>query len=149
MDLIRRSKDLWEPLGVLNELHRDLDRYVSGSFLNRSRWADENIPRVEVREERDNYLLDIDLPGMKKEELDIQTQGHWLTIKGERKREEKKEEKGYFYSERSYGSFSRTLEFPVEIDAAKVKAAYKDGVLKITLPKAESAKPKQVSVDIQ
>jgi HSP20 family protein len=95
--------------------------------------------------------LRADLPGLKKEEFSISVEGSQLTLKGERKQEKESgnPEKGYYYSERTYGTFLRSFEFPTEIQAEKVKAAYKDGVLEVTLPKSENAKPKQINVEVK
>jgi HSP20 family protein len=143
MELAKRNT--WDPFEILEELQTDIGR----TFGRSQNWNVSFDPHVEVREQEDVYLLSADLPGMKKEDFSITVEGSRLTLKGERKKEKEAEEKGYRYSERHYGTFLRSIEFPVEVDAGKVKAGYKDGVLEITLPKAESAKPKQISVEVK
>jgi HSP20 family protein len=84
---------------------------------------------------------------VKKENIDITLRGGTLTISGERKAEEKKGEQG-FRAERLYGSFQRTVKLPALVDPNKVKASYQEGILKVLLPKAEEAKPKQIAVSV-
>jgi len=84
-----------------------------------------------------------------KEDIDVSVLNDVLTIKGEKKQEKEVNEKGYVRSERFYGSFQRTIALPAGVDAAKVAAAYKNGVLELTLPKKEDAKPKQIKVDVK
>lgn len=149
MNLIRKTSDTWDPLDILTDLQTDLNRVFNGPFSRREDWTGAFNPDIEVHEEEDRYVVHADLPGMKKEDFQILVQGGHLTLKGARKEEREKKEKGRFFSERLYGSFSRTMDFPAEIDASKVKAVYKDGVLQIELPKAENARPKQIQVEVK
>ena len=89
----------------------------------------------------------VELPGLKKEEIEISLHDDTLTISGERKREESSEQE--FLTERLYGKFQRSLTLPTAVDAEKVKASYKDGLLQVVLPKAEEAKPKQIEVALK
>jgi len=151
MNLMRRSKDTWDPFDFVRDLQGELSRAFNTSLLRTDGdvWRQAFDPEIDVREEADRYVVQADLPGVKKEELDISVSGNLLTLKGERKHENEIKEKGRYYSERTFGAFSRTLELPSEIDANKVQATYKDGVLEIALPKSENAKPKQIKVDIK
>ncbi|MBI5197476.1 MAG: Hsp20/alpha crystallin family protein, partial [Nitrospirae bacterium] len=90
-----------------------------------------------------------EVPGMSKEDIELTITGDTLTIRGEKKKEEKIEEKDYYYSERSVGSISRTVELPVEVAADKVNAILKNGVLEIRLPKLESSKRKEIKVKVE
>jgi HSP20 family protein len=112
---------------------------VPGSF---STWS----PAIDVYQDKDQFTVVAEAPGMKKEDLDLSLHNGVLTISGERKREEKSEQ-GY-RSERFVGRFQRSVTLPASIDASKVKASYQDGLLKVVLPKSEEAKPKQIEVSV-
>jgi len=149
MDLIRRNKDVWDPFDVFSDLQNEMNRVFNRSLKKQDGWPQNFNPDVEVTDETDHYTVHADLPGLKKEDFDISVRGNQVTIKGERKKEHEKKEKNAYFTERLYGSFSRTLEFPTELAAEKVKAAYKDGVLEVTLPKSETSKPKQINVEVK
>jgi HSP20 family protein len=106
-------------------------------------------PAIEIYEEKDDVIIKADVPGMKKEDLDINISGTLLTIKGEKKQEEEVKKKGYYYSERSYGSFLRTIDLPKEVQIDKARAHFKDGVLELRLPKTEEAKRKDVKIKVE
>ena len=106
-------------------------------------------PAVDITDEKDQIKVKADLPGMKKEDIEVNVENDVLTIKGEKKEEKEVKEKDYIRSERYYGAFHRAFSLPAGIDASKVNATYKEGVLEITLPKKEGAKPKQIKVDIK
>jgi len=91
-------------------------------------------------------IVKAEIPGCKPEDVDISVHGNVLTIKGEKKQEEEKKEKGFYHIERSYGSFRRDLNLISEIDAAKINAVCKDGILTVKLPKSPKAKPTKVKV---
>jgi HSP20 family protein len=105
-------------------------------------------PAVDVEETPDGYAFRADLPGMQPKDVKITMNGDTLTLRGERKREEKKTEGALHRIERSYGSFERsfTLEQPVRAD--QIKASYRDGVLEIHVPKADEAKPREIEVQV-
>ncbi len=107
------------------------------------------VPSLEIREDENQFTLNIDVPGIDKKNIDISVTGNTLTVKGERSEETKKTEKGYYYSERSYGSFQRSVQLPSEVDSEKIAANYKDGVLEVVIPKSEKSKPKQIKVDVK
>ena len=96
----------------------------------------------------DKITVQVELAGMKKEDFDISLQDDVLTISGERKSESEKREGESFRSERSFGAFSRSVTLPSAVKADEVKATYEDGVLTVTLPKAEEAKPKKIQVNL-
>jgi HSP20 family protein len=98
--------------------------------------------------EKDNVLVRADLPGLGKDDISVTLQDNYLTIQGDKKHEAEQKEANYFLSERVHGSFTRTIELPVAVDAAKIEARFKDGVLHVTLPKTEEAKPKQIEVKV-
>jgi len=104
---------------------------------------------VDIHESKDNVVVRVDLPGTNKEDIDITVQDNVLTIRGERKQEVKQKEHDILREERVYGAFSRTFRLPAEVAQEKVSAEYRDGVLSLTLPKKEEAKPKQIKVAIK
>lgn len=106
-------------------------------------------PTLDIAEDKTNITIKADLPGLKQEEIEVNVdENDVLTIKGERKAEAESKEKNYHKIERVYGAFERSLQLNTAIDKEKIKATYKNGVLDITLPKIEKAKPKQIRVDL-
>ena len=105
-------------------------------------------PALDIGEDKNTVTVKADIPGLKQEEIEVNVDGDILTIKGERKAEEEQKDKNYHRIERVYGSFQRSIQLGTDIDKDKVKASYKNGVLEITLPKVEKAKPKQIKVDV-
>jgi len=103
-------------------------------------------PALDLYESGDNMVAVIELPGMRKEDIDISLHDGTLTISGERKRESTNNGETAQRTERYVGTFRRSIALPTRVDASKVSAAYQDGILKVTLPKAEEAKPKQIQV---
>lgn len=120
-------------------LHRSLGKGNGGAVL----------PAVDIVDEKDQIKVKAELPGMKKEDVEITVDHETLMIKGEKKTEKEMKEKDYIRSERYYGSFIRTFTLPAVVDSTKVNASYKDGILEIVLPKKEGAKPKLTKVDIK
>jgi len=106
-------------------------------------------PAVDVYEEKDSLLVKAELPGLKKEDISISLDNGNLTLSGERKQEEKRQDAGVYHSERWVGRFHRTVSLPFRVDAEKIKASYNEGVLTVTLPKAEDAKPKQIPISVK
>ena len=107
-------------------------------------WA----PAVDLYEDHDNLIVKAELPGFKKEDLDISLHEGNLTISGERKQEQSYDEAAASRSERFFGRFQRTVSLPKTVQASAIKANYKDGILTVTLPKTEEAKPKQIQVQV-
>ncbi len=131
--------------GVRNELDKVFESSF-GSFFrplgSLNRWN----PAVDVYQDNDQYTVHAELPGLKKEEIEISLNGDTLTIAGERKHEANAD--GGSRTERYFGKFQRSLTLPVAVNSEKVTATYKDGILKILLPKAEEAKPKQIPISL-
>jgi HSP20 family protein len=107
------------------------------------------MPALDIHEDADRVTVKLEAAGMKKEDFDISLHDDNLTISGERKAETEKREGESFRSERFFGSFSRTITLPAMVKADGVSATYTDGVLTITLPKAEEAKPKKIEVSVK
>jgi HSP20 family protein len=150
---MKRSRDLWDPFDFVRELQDEMGRFLSTLPAGRNGgdfgWRRIFEPDIEIKEENDHFLVRADLPGIRREDLDLTVTGNLLTLKGERKGETESKGKNYAYSERFYGAFSRTLELPTEVDANQVKATYRDGVLELVLPKTENEKPKQIKVEVK
>ncbi len=150
----------WRPFLDLTRWEREMDRMMEDFFGRRARtWWPERwfridereigMPPVDVFEEKDDIVVKAELPGMTKEDIEVSLTDHTLTIKGEKKKEEEVKEENYYRSERSYGSFVRTLELPTEVYADKVKATFKNGVLEVRVPKTEEAKTKEIKVKVE
>jgi HSP20 family protein len=109
----------------------------------------EMVPTVDVFEDHDDVVVKAELPGMKKEDIDVKLTDGTLVISGEKKKEEKVEKKDYYRMERSYGSFTRTVNLPAEVQTDKAKAIFKDGILEIRAPLTEEAKRKEKKVPVE
>jgi HSP20 family protein len=118
-------------------------------LMNEPRGSRPWSPAVDIFETEDALTLRADLPDVKTEDIDIRVENNTLTLKGSRKFEKEENAKGYHRIERSYGDFLRSFAVPPTVETDKVAAEYKNGVLTITLPKKETAKPRQVKVAIQ
>lgn len=110
---------------------------------------EEVSPKVDIFEEGDDFVVKAEIPGMKKEDIEVNLTDDMVTISGEKKQEEKVEKKDYYRLERSYGSFSRSFRLPKEIQTDKAKATFKDGVLEVKVPKTEEAKKKEKNIPIE
>ena len=144
----------WRPrrdlVSIRDEMNTLFDSFFSGwpeprKGLLEGEWA----PSVDVAETDDEITVTAELPGVKQEEVDITIADDVLTLKGEKKEEKEVKEKNYHRIERSYGSFQRSIALPTGVQADKAKATYKAGILKITVPKVEEAKPKQIKIDVE
>jgi HSP20 family protein len=111
--------------------------------------AEEVSPSVDIFEEGNDVVVKAELPGMKKEDLEVNFAHGNLIISGEKKQEEKVEKKDYYRMERSYGAFTRSFRLPAEVQGDKAKATFKDGVLQIRVPKTEEARKKEKKIPIQ
>ena len=103
-------------------------------------------PKVDIFEEADHIIMKAELPGVEKDNIVIDVNGRVLTLKGERSSDNEVKEGNYYRRERSYGKFERSFTLPAETDSEKIKAEYRDGVLKLNIPKPESSKPKHITV---
>ena len=154
MNLIRyQDPELatWPSLNRLESLREEMNRLLDGSlaaFTGSAGLFGGWSPSVDVFQDKDNVYVKAELPGMKKEELDITFQEGMLTICGERKHESEVQAGEVFRSERFFGKFHRTVQMPAQVEADKVKATYKDGILTVQLPKAAEAKAKQIEVKV-
>lgn len=147
----QRPELVWPGFGRLSSLRDELDRLfelpwngLAGVSQLLSGWS----PALDVYEDKENFIVKAELPGMKKEDIDVSLHADSLSIAGERKSEKKDENAELCRTERYFGRFQRTVTLPTPVAADKVKAQYKDGILTITLPKTEEAKPKQIDVSV-
>jgi HSP20 family protein len=129
----------WPTFGRLASLQDELDRLFEAPPTG---W----LPALDVQEDKDGFTVRVELPGLKREDIEVSLQDGALVISGERKPETIDEGTEVHRQERHYGKFSRVLALPAAVAADKVKAQYKDGILIVTLAKAEEAKPKQITV---
>ena len=129
----------WPTFGRLTSLQDELDRLFESPLTG---WA----PALDVHEDKDSFSIRAELPGMKREDIEVSLQDSVLVISGERKEEKIAEGTEVHRQERFYGRFSRALTLPSAVAGDQVKAQYKDGILTVTLPKAEEAKPKAITV---
>lgn len=141
MKLIQFDRPALAAFGVrqLTNLQDEIDRLFDNSVQP---WT----PSLDVHEDKDNFTIRVELPGLKREDIDISLDNGTLVISGERKVENVSEDTAVHRREFSYGKFQRVLNLPSEVTADKVKAQYKDGILTVTLAKAEAAKPKQIAI---
>ncbi|MGB2696509.1 MAG: Hsp20/alpha crystallin family protein [Candidatus Zixiibacteriota bacterium] len=143
----RPFRDLVSIQDEMNRLFNDFFGRVPSRFegdLSASEWN----PSVDISETKDEIVVKAEVPGMKKDDIKINLQDNVLTLKGERKQEKEEKETNFYRMERCYGSFTRSFNLPTMVQADKIKASYKDGILNITLPKAEEVKPKQIPIEI-
>lgn len=126
----------------------DFDQIMAGFFrpLNTSSELSDWRPAADVRETDDAFVVEVELPGLKKEDVSVTFEDGTLTLSGERKYEEESNNSNLRRVERSYGSFSRSFRLPREIDADNVKAAFAHGILTVTVPKTETAKPRMIEI---
>jgi len=108
-----------------------------------------NFPKIDIWEDDEKYVLEAELPGFDKKDIDVNISDDVLTIRATRKKEEEKKDKNYYYAERCYGEFVRSVRLPAEIDKKAVKAKYVNGVLELTLPKTKEAKEKATKIEIE
>jgi HSP20 family protein len=117
--------------------------------IRRFKTIEEFSPVIDMYDNKDEIVVKAEIPGMKKEDVHVSITEDSISIKGEMKKEEEVKEDDYYYSERSFGSFSRTLNLPSKIKSNKVDAKFENGLLEIHMPKAEESKPKEVEISLQ
>ncbi len=146
-NLIRRTRKPWPET---TNLYGDLDNMMAGFFrpigdmapFTQNGW----VPAADIRETREAYVVETELPGLAKDDVSVTFENGVLTLSGERKLEAETEEENYRRVERRYGSFSRSFSLPREVDAEGVKATFKHGLLTVTVPKVEEVKPRTIDI---
>ena len=146
MKLVRRDPFGRELSALANTFNR---------FFEPRNWEEEAVdswgswhPPVDILDGDNEIVLVAELPGIKKKDIDIKVENSVMTLSGQRKREKETEKNGYSRRERSFGTFSRSFTLPTSVDVSKISASYTDGVLTVTLHKAEEAKPRQIDVKV-
>jgi len=140
----------WSPFWNLDRLHEEIDRLFdrpfgrSGGMTRFEGW----MPSVDVCEDKDNVIVKAELPGAKKDEIQVSVTDGTLHLSGERKHESDYDGKDSYQSERYFGRFERDIALPTEVAAEKIQANYKDGVLTVTCPKTEESRKKQIEVKV-
>lgn len=147
MDLVR-----WEPFEGLNRIQSRINDLFDDTF-GRSRYSVNStngtwLPPVDILESKDSYLIRAELPGMKKENFNLEVKDGTLTLTGEKKFEEPADGVNYHRVERVSGKFVRSFYLPETVNSDDIKATYRDGILEIRVPKTEAAKPKQIAVAV-
>ena len=153
MEKRRPEKGLlpWQPNREMEEIGRRFEDIFGRPFLPGlwRRFPSEEMvwaPAIDVLEKEDRFLVKVELPGVNEEDVNVSVAGDTLIIEGEKKAESEVKKKGYYYTEASYGSFSRSITMPSTVDASKIEADFEKGILEITLPIAPEVKPKKITV---
>jgi HSP20 family protein len=144
----------WRPFAEIARWEREMDRMLGGVLGGRpGSLFEERLhmrePAVDLYENKDEIVVKAELPGMTKDDIEVNITDHLLVLKGEKKKEEEVKEKDYYRSERVYGSFARSIPLPTETEPEKVSATFKNGVLEVHLPKTEEAKKKEIKINVQ
>ena len=140
----------WSPmrdmLNIQDEMNRLFNNFARSSESDRDvLWS----PMVDIFENEDEITVNVEIPGMGKDDVKISIQDNVLTLKGEKKQDKEMKDKNFHRVERAYGTFERSFSLPSSIQTDKVKATTKDGVLTVTLPKAEESKPKEIDIAVK
>jgi HSP20 family protein len=143
----------YDPLGEMVSLRSAMDRLFEDSFVSPLTWrtigggSDSLTPPIDVHETPDEIVVTASLPGMKADDVEITVTGQTLTMRGEFKADDEIEKDQYLYRERRFGSFSRTVQLPVRVEGDRAQASFSDGVLRLSIPKAEEVKPRQIRIN--
>ena len=139
----------WTPYRDFEDAQSEMNRlfgWAFGHHGSEGTWDGIWAPAVDVYEEGDTFHIHADLPGLKRDEIDVTVDGNTMTISGEKKKEHETKEDSFYRAERFYGKFSRSIDLPSSVDTSKIDATYKDGVLEIAVSKSEAARPKQIKI---
>jgi HSP20 family protein len=142
----------WRPFEfekMRKEMDRLWDSFLEGRPGRRAREGEEWVPSLDFSETKSDLVVKAELPGIDPKDIDISINEGVLTIKGEKRQEKEEKEEGYHLVERSYGSFTRSIRLPGEVQNDKINASYKNGVLKINLPKSEEAKKREIKIKVE
>lgn len=144
----------FDPFRGMATLQDRINRIFDDAFV-RSRDAEDDInlcawrPAVDIFDNEENIIINAELPGVEKKDVSVELKDNIITIKGERVIDKEVKEESYFRKERCFGTFQRAFTLPDAVSSDKVKAVFKDGVLRVEIPKPEEKKPKQISVNIE
>jgi len=143
----------WDVFKEMEQLHREIDDVFRGAGLGQSFAPTgvgvRNFPRINLREDADHVFAEVLMPGVDPKQIEISMLGNTLTLAGGRKLDDEQTNNRIWHRrERAHGQFMRTIELPVQVDAEKVSADFKNGLLRVTLPKAAIAKPKAIDIKV-
>ncbi len=154
-----KELELWRPFRgispfreferIQREMDRFWDSFFEGGLRKRGEEVAEWFPLLDVSETKNDLVVKTEVPGLDPKDIEISLTEGVLTIKGEKKQEKEENEENYHLIERSFGSFSRSIRLPREVQADKISASYKNGVLKIVLPKSEEAKKREIKIKVE
>ncbi len=136
----------FSPLARFSAFQHQVDRLLDLPFLSGDTRPLSGAPVLDLYQDQDNFTVRAELPGLKKEDIKLSLHDGVLTLGGERRNEKAHDEKGLLRNERFFGRFERSINLPMQVDGTRVTASYEDGVLTVTLPKAEAAKPRQIEI---
>jgi len=143
----------WEPFREMARMQDELNRLFDDRLWRRRGQEEELgagfLPPVDVYEDQESLVLTTELPGIEPKAVDVRVEDGVLTLRGERKMEKEDKKENYLRVERSYGSFTRSFTLPSTVDPDKVKAEFKNGLLRIAIPKREESKPRTIKVNVQ
>ena len=147
------SVDRWEPfrslVDIQGDVNRLLDNFMGRQFNGEMAKGRAWLPAIDMHETKDNVVLKVELPGVREKDVTVSITGDLLSIKGERRWDDESKDQKFLHVERVYGQFERLVQLPMAVQTDKVKASYRDGVLEVTLPKAEELKPREIKINIQ
>ncbi len=141
----------WRPFRDLYNLQDEVNRMFEGFFDRGTRQIEDGgmwLPATDIYETKDDVVVSLELPGMKRDDIKVSVQDNILTIRGEKHQEKEDKDTNYHRLERNYGFFTRSFSLPTMVKADKIKAAYENGILRVELPKAEEVKPKEIPITI-
>ena len=132
----------WDPFQDLLSMQDEMNKMFNRAFGQQRTWA----PALDISERKDAYVVTVEVPGVKPEEIDITLEDGLLTIQGERRFTQESSDQQFHRVERRYGSFRRSITLPSQVQADQIEASFDNGVLEVVVPKAEEAKPKKITV---
>lgn len=135
--------------GVQRDINRLFDNFFRGMGTEEAMATSVYAPAVDIAEQENEFVVKVELPGVAKEDVKVSLESNILTIKGEKKQEKEEKNKNFHRVERSYGSFQRSFTLPSSVKSEKIDAVFANGILSISLPKVEEAKPKQIEVKVR
>ncbi|HMK56505.1 MAG TPA: Hsp20/alpha crystallin family protein [Dissulfurispiraceae bacterium] len=149
------SIDKWSPLKELEDMRRDMDRLFdefAKPVRRRRIWPKSEglvIPNMDLYDRKNDIVVKVELPGVRREDIDLTITKDTLIVKGEVKKDEDAKEEDYFIAERTYGNFTRTVTLPFEVENEKAQASINNGILEIVMPKREEARPKEIRIEVK
>ncbi len=147
MDLVR-----WEPRrSLMRSFFDDFFDVMETPGRGRRNWLNGSIwaPAVDLIDKKDKFVAKVELPGVEKKDVKLSLNDGNLTIQGEIKKEEETQKEDYYYRERAYGNYSRTISLPGEVEKEKISAKFKNGILEITMPKKPEVQPKEITIEAE